>query len=101
MGYDSPREKPAVKTPDGEFPPEEEIPQLRARIAKLEEEISLIRGGMEGRDGRVAEPLRGSDQYKEVFDNISACMFLVDVTSDGRFKYAGFNRGRREGSGPN
>jgi len=36
--------------------------------------------------------LRESElQYKEVFDNISECMFLVDVTSDGRFKFAGFN----------
>lgn len=99
VGYDGPREKPAVKTQDGEFPPEEEILLLRARIAKLEEEISLIRGGIEGRNGRVAEPLRGSDQYKEVFDNISACMFLVDVTSDGRFKYAGFNRAEEEAVG--
>ena len=99
MGYDSPRVKPAEKTPDGEFPPEEEIPQLRARIAKPEEEISLIRGGIEASNGRVAEPLRGSDQYKEVFDNISACMFLVDVTSDGRFKYEGFNRAEEEAVG--
>lgn len=91
--------KPAVKTPDGEFPPEEEIPQLRARIAKLEEEISLIRRGIEGSNGGVAEPLRGSDQYKEVFDNISTCMFLVDVTSDGRFKYAGFNPAEEEAVG--
>jgi PAS domain S-box-containing protein len=30
-------------------------------------------------------------QYKEIFDNISVCMFLVDVTVDGRFKFAGFN----------
>ena len=30
-------------------------------------------------------------EYKDIFDNISVCMFLVDVTSDGRFKFAGFN----------
>ncbi len=41
---------------------------------------------------RAAEALRDSDsQYREVFDNISACLFLVDVTADGRFKFAGFN----------
>ena len=34
-----------------------------------------------------------------MFDNISACMFLVDVTSDGRFKYAGFNRAEEEAVG--
>ena len=80
MGYDSPREKPAVKTPDGEFPPEEEILQLRARIAKLEEKISLIRGGIEGRNGQVAEPLRGSDQYKEVSTTSRyACSWLMSL----------------------
>jgi PAS domain S-box-containing protein len=36
--------------------------------------------------------LRASEmEYKEVFDNISVCMFLLDITSDGRFKLAGFN----------
>ncbi|MGA7238641.1 MAG: PAS domain S-box protein [Bryobacteraceae bacterium] len=41
---------------------------------------------------RAEEALRESDlQYREVFDNISACLFLVDVTADGRFKFAGFN----------
>ncbi len=41
---------------------------------------------------RAEAALRESDrQYREVFDNISACLFLVDVTPDGRFKFAGFN----------
>jgi PAS domain S-box-containing protein len=36
--------------------------------------------------------LRESDlQYKEVFSNISVCMFLLDVTPDGRFKLMHFN----------
>jgi PAS domain S-box-containing protein len=30
-------------------------------------------------------------QYKEVFDNISVCVFVLDVTPDGRFKIAAFN----------
>jgi two-component system cell cycle sensor histidine kinase/response regulator CckA len=30
-------------------------------------------------------------QYKEVFDNISVCLFLVDVTPEGRFRYVAFN----------
>jgi len=34
----------------------------------------------------------GRDQYnKHVFDHLSVCMFFVDVTRDGRFRYAGFN----------
>jgi PAS domain S-box-containing protein len=36
--------------------------------------------------------LRESRQrYKEVFDITSECIFLIDVTTDGRFKFAGFN----------
>jgi PAS domain S-box-containing protein len=30
-------------------------------------------------------------RYKEVFDVTSECIFLLDVTPDGRFKFAGFN----------
>ena len=30
-------------------------------------------------------------QYKDVFENISVCLFLVDVIPDGRFRYVGFN----------
>ncbi len=41
---------------------------------------------------RADDALRESDlQYRDVFDNISACLFMVDVTSDGRFKFAEFN----------
>jgi two-component system, cell cycle sensor histidine kinase and response regulator CckA len=41
---------------------------------------------------RAEAELRESyQQYKEVFDNISVCVFLLDVTPDGRFKVAAFN----------
>ncbi len=30
-------------------------------------------------------------RYREVFDHSSECIFLLDVTTDGRFKFAGFN----------
>jgi two-component system, cell cycle sensor histidine kinase and response regulator CckA len=30
-------------------------------------------------------------QYKEVFDNISVCVFVLDVTPEGRFKFLAFN----------
>ncbi len=30
-------------------------------------------------------------RYKEVFDTTSECIFLIDVTPDARFKFAGFN----------
>jgi PAS domain S-box-containing protein len=44
-------------------------------------------------DRKEAEAaLRASErQYREIFENISVCMFLLDVTPDGRFKIAGFN----------
>jgi two-component system, cell cycle sensor histidine kinase and response regulator CckA len=49
---------------------------------------------------RAEDALRESDlQYREVFDNISACLFLVDVTADGRFKFAEFNRAEEEAVG--
>jgi two-component system cell cycle sensor histidine kinase/response regulator CckA len=67
-----------------DFPHEEETQRLRARIAELEEEITDMRGSVE-----TDHP--SELQYKDIFDNISVCMFLIDVTSDGRFKYAGFN----------
>ena len=44
-------------------------------------------------DRKQAEAaLRESNlHYREIFDHISACLFLVDVTADGRFRIAGFN----------
>jgi PAS domain S-box-containing protein len=44
--------------------------------------------------------LRENDlQHKEVFDNISVCLFLVDVTPGGRFRYAAFNPAEEEAVG--
>ena len=41
---------------------------------------------------RAEEALRESElRYREVFENSSECIFLLDVTTDGRFKFAGFN----------
>jgi two-component system cell cycle sensor histidine kinase/response regulator CckA len=40
----------------------------------------------------AAAALRESERrYRDVFDNASECIFLLDVTEDGRFKFAGFN----------
>jgi two-component system cell cycle sensor histidine kinase/response regulator CckA len=82
-----------MNTPNvGDFPHEEETQRLRTRIAELEEEISDIRGSRE-----TDHP---SDlQYKDIFDNISVCMFLIDVTSDGRFRYSGFNPAEEQAVG--
>lgn len=44
--------------------------------------------------------LRESEErYKEVFDHTSECVFLLDVTTDGRFKFAGFNRAEENAIG--
>jgi PAS domain S-box-containing protein len=41
---------------------------------------------------QAEEALRESEQrYKEIFDITSNCIFLLDATPDGRFKFAGFN----------
>ena len=40
------------------------------------------------------------DPYnKYVFDHLSVCMFFVDVTRDGRFRYAGFNAAEEKAIG--
>ena len=73
-----------MNTPnENELPLEQETPQLRARITQLEEVISRLRASSEAGEIEL--------QYKEVFDNVSVCMFLIDVTSDGRFKFGRFN----------
>ena len=38
-------------------------------------------------------------RYREVFENSSDCIFLVDVTTEGRFKYAGFNPAQEKAVG--
>jgi PAS domain S-box-containing protein len=41
---------------------------------------------------RIESERRASElQYKEIFDNFSECIFVLEVTPDGRFKVAGFN----------
>src|SRR5260370_28334487 len=87
------RDRFSMSTPSVTALPEDEAQRLRARIAELEIEIGQLRGSTKARECKNAEALAPESelQYKEVFDNVSICMFLVDVTSDGRFKYAGFN----------
>jgi two-component system cell cycle sensor histidine kinase/response regulator CckA len=67
----------------------EENRRLVARISKLEGEISRLKGSL---------PL-DDFQYKEVFDRISACLFVIDVTPDNRFKFVAFNRAEQEAVG--
>jgi PAS domain S-box-containing protein len=44
--------------------------------------------------------LRESElRYKEIFDNFSECIFVLDVTSDGRFKFAGLNPAEERATG--
>jgi two-component system, cell cycle sensor histidine kinase and response regulator CckA len=81
-------------TPGGvELPVYEENQRLKDRISRLEEEVTRLHRSLEEVERRHSSgPQPESElQYKEVFDHISVCMFLIDVTSDGRFQYAGFN----------
>jgi two-component system, cell cycle sensor histidine kinase and response regulator CckA len=49
---------------------------------------------------QVEAALKESQQrYKEVFDTTSDCIFLLDVTPDTRFKFAGFNPAEEEAVG--
>ncbi len=49
---------------------------------------------------RAEEALRESElRYREVFENSSECIFLLDVTADGRFKFAGFNPAEEKTAG--
>lgn len=54
-----------------------------------------------GRQRRQLEAaLRTNElRYKEVFDHFSECLFVLDVTSDGRFKIAGFNPAEEKTTG--
>jgi PAS domain S-box-containing protein len=82
-----------MNTPyESDFLLEAEAQRLRARVATLEQEISHLRSASEKPERPEAEVLLGNElQYKDVFENISVCMFFIDVTPDGRFKFAGFN----------
>jgi len=67
--------------------------RLRQRISTLEEENIRLRRALEDKAVQESDPAPGESglHSKEVFDHISICMFLVDVTEDSRFRYAGFN----------
>jgi hypothetical protein len=81
-----------VSTPRG-IPTPNERNRQRDYIAGLEEEIVRLRQSLAEAEQRSANDLRpgGDNYYKEVFDHLSVCMFFIDVTPDGRFRYAGFN----------
>jgi PAS domain S-box-containing protein len=61
---------------------------------KATKEGALSAGTFDGclEQRSVNGPSSGADSYyKYVFDHLSVCMFFVDVTPEGRFRYAGFN----------
>jgi two-component system, cell cycle sensor histidine kinase and response regulator CckA len=70
---------------------EDENQQLRAAIAELEERLRR-RENEEPPAKRAEAALDDSFlQYKEIFDNTTVCLFMIDVTADGRFKLAAIN----------
>ena len=76
---------------------------LRRRLAEAEQVNEALTTGQidavvdEARQGplllrRAQEALQASElRYREIFEYSSEGIFLLDVTSDGRFKIAGFN----------
>ena len=73
-------------------PLENENQQLRAAIAELEERLRVSEGAEYLRKRSEAELRENFLLYKEIFDNTAVCLFLIDVTPDGRFKLAGINQ---------
>ena len=87
-----PKESLQVSTQRG-IPSHNEHERLRDHIAGLEEEVTRLRRALTEAEERNAggPQTAGDNYYKEVFDHLSVCMFFIDVTPDGRFRYAGFN----------
>jgi two-component system, cell cycle sensor histidine kinase and response regulator CckA len=68
-----------------------ELDDLRDYVARLEVEVSELRRSVANGDPSDLSKTAIEPDYKNVFDNLSVCMFFVDVTPDCRFRYAGFN----------
>src|SRR5689334_16832637 len=83
-----------MRTPRGTaIPAHMQQDQLRDQITELGGDIvrarqSLADAEQDKPDGPQAE---SDAYYKEVFDHLSVCMFFVDITSEGRFRYVRFN----------
>jgi len=60
---------------------------------------STIARDITGRKLAEAALQESQQRFKEVFDFTSDCIFLIDVTSDGRFKFAGFNAAEEKAVG--
>jgi PAS domain-containing protein len=84
-----------------EIPSHNEHDRLRDHIVRLEEELAQLRRSLADAElGSGTGPQTATDNYyKEVFDHLSVCMFFIDVTPDGRFRYAGFNPAEEEALG--
>lgn len=80
------------------LPSQEESHELHARIRELEEEVGRLQSS--ALSTKATSPQHGFElQYKEIFDNISVCMFLLDVTPQGRFRIVSFNAAEQEAVG--
>jgi PAS domain S-box-containing protein len=85
----------------GATPIQQANDRLSEQVIELEAELTRLRQSLaEIEQPNPSKPQSQSDQYyKEVFDHLSVCMFFVDVTSDRRFRYAGFNPAEEEALG--
>jgi PAS domain S-box-containing protein len=68
----------------------DEIRLMEELAADLAFGISTLRTRAERK--RAEEALRESEAfYRSLYENISDCIFIIDVTPEGRFKFVGFN----------
>src|SRR5262249_27097713 len=97
-----------MNTPRGTpIPPHMPQDQLRDQIAELGGDLARVRQSLvdaeQGRTNVLQADSNVSDQevfdYKEVFDHLSVCMFFVDVTPEGRFRYVRLNPAEEAGLG--
>jgi PAS domain S-box-containing protein len=67
--------------------------EVNARLMELDGKPAILCVARDiARRKQAEEALRESEmRYREVFDNTSDGIFLVDITSDGRYRAAGFN----------
>ena len=60
--------------------------------------VIVFRDDTERRKAEAA--LRESERrYREIFETFSECIFVLDVTTDGRFKFAGLNPAEEKATG--
>jgi two-component system, cell cycle sensor histidine kinase and response regulator CckA len=78
---------------------DDENRRLITRIGELEDEIRRLKRLLTPETTEESSLPLQDFHYKEVFDRISACLFVLEVTPDNRFRFLAFNRAEQEATG--